>query len=122
TALRQAAERLAHHSREAALQTETDLSARIAALDSAFTESRTIAETNLQSLRAALAGETTRALAAVAQVQSVAQEMEQWPAKIGELANTTQQELERSATDLVEAQSRELARRAEQDIAAWTDR
>ncbi len=121
-ASQQAADRLAQHSRETASQVENEISGRIAAMSASFADASAIAESKLESLRAALSEETARAQAALAQMQSSAEGLAEWPTRIGELANTAQQELERRATDLVEAQSRELANRAEQNIAAWTDR
>jgi hypothetical protein len=121
-AARRAAERLAQDSQAAAGRLEGEINARLAAMTQTFSEAGTAAEKKIEALHTALDEESRRANEALAQVQSIAQRVEDQVARLATLTETAQQDLQRRASALVEAQSEELARRAEQSVTTWTGR
>jgi hypothetical protein len=122
SAAQQTAERIARNSQQTTQQLERDLSARISAIEAAFAQAHDAAEADLQSLRASLANEYARAQDSVHEIQSASQQAGEWPSKISEMTQTAQRELERRAAALVEAESQQLALRAQENLAAWTQR
>ena len=119
SAARQAAERLANHSQESAQRLESEIGERVTAMRTAFGESIAAAENSLvETLRASVTHEAARAQEVLSQVQSATRGMEEWASQLAGLTQTAQEDLQRRATGLVEAQSQELARRAEESIAA----
>jgi hypothetical protein len=121
-AAQHASERLMQTSRQEGERLEQELRSRLAAARNEFAESRSLVEGQIEVLRATLAGENARAHDALRQTQIVSQSLEEWPAKVGELTKAAQLELERRASAVVEAESRQLASRAQESIAAWTER
>jgi hypothetical protein len=120
SAAQKSAERLARNSQSTAERLENELGSRISSLGKVFAEATAEAESKLNALRTAVQGETARAQGALAQVQSAALGIDEHAAKFDVAARNAQQELQRRAATVLEAQSRELARRAEGALAAWT--
>ena len=122
SAAQKSAERLARHSQATAERLENELGSRISSLGKVFAEATAEAEAKLGALRTSVQGETARAQGALSQVQSAALGIEEQTGKFDALARNAEQELQRRAATVLEAQSRELARRAEGALAAWTER
>jgi hypothetical protein len=122
SAAQKSAERLARHSQSTAERLENELGSRISSLGKVFAEATAEAEAKLNALRTSVLGETARAQGALSQVQSAALGIEEQTGKFDALTRNAQQELQRRAATVLEAQSRELARRAEGALAAWTER
>ena len=122
SAAQKSAERLARHSQATAERLENELGSRISSLGKVFAEATAEAETKLNALRTSVQGETARAQGALAQVQSAALGIEEQTGKFDALTRNAVQELQRRAATVLEAQSRELARRAETTLADWTQR
>jgi hypothetical protein len=122
SAAQRSAERLARHSQATAERLENELGSRISSLGKVFVEATGEAEAKLGALRTSVLGETARAQGALAQVQSAALGIEEQTGKFEALTRSAQQELQRRAATVLEAQSRELARRAEGALADWTAR
>jgi len=122
SAAQKSAERLARHSQATAERLENELGSRISSLGKVFAEATAEAEAKLGALRTSVLGETARAQGALSQVQSAALGIEEQTGKFDALTRNAQQELQRRAATVLEAQSRELARRAEGALAAWTTR
>ena len=122
SAAQRSAERLARHSQATAERLENELGSRISSLGKVFAEATGEAESKLGALRTSVLGETARAQGALAQVQSAALGIEEQTGKFEALTRSAQQELQRRAATVLEAQSRELARRAEGALTDWTAR
>jgi hypothetical protein len=122
SAAQQAAERLRNNFEMTATQFDQDMQARHAVLGSSLAETRSTAESSLEALRGFLANETAKAQETLGQLRSASEAMEGWSNRAGEITRSAQQELERRAAAVVEAESRQLASRAEEGIAAWTGR
>jgi len=122
SAAQKSAERLARHSQATAERLENELGSRISSLGKVFAEATAEAEAKLGALRTSVLGETARAQGALSQVQSAALGIEEQTGKFDALTRSAQQELQRRAATVLEAQSRELARHAEGALAAWTER
>ena len=122
SAAQKSAERLARHSQATAERLENELGSRISSLGKVFAEATAEAESKLGALRTSVLGETARAQGALSQVQSAALGIEEQAGRFDALTRNVQQELQRRAATVLEAQSRELARRAEGALAAWTER
>ena len=122
SAAQKSAERLARHSQATAERLENELGSRISSLGKVFAEATAEAEAKLGALRTSVLGETARAQGALSQVQSAALGIEEQTGKFEALTRNAQQELQRRAATVLEAQSRELARRAEGALASWTER
>jgi hypothetical protein len=122
SAMQQAGERLARNAQLAGEQAERDLALRIGearkALDGVAQES----ENRLDDLRVSLTHENERAQESMRQLQSVENRIEDQAAQLSGLAHTAEQALEQRATALLDAQSQEMARRAEAAIATWAER
>jgi hypothetical protein len=121
-AAQKSAERLARNSQATAERLENELGSRISSFGKAFAEATAEAEAKLNALRTSVQGETARALGALAQVQSAALSVDEHAAKFDSVTRNVQQELQRRAATVLEAQSRELARRAEGVLAEWTEK
>jgi hypothetical protein len=122
SASQKTAERLARHSQATAERLENELGSRISSLGKVFAEATAAAEAKLGALRTSVLGETARAQGALSQVQSAALGIEEQTGRFDALTRSAQQELQRRAATVIEAQSRELARRAEGALATWTER
>jgi hypothetical protein len=122
SAAQRSAERLARNSQATAERLENELGSRISSLGKVFAEATAEAEAKLNALRTAVQGETARAQGALAQVQSAALGIDEHAAKFDAVTRSAQQELQRRAATVLEAQSRELARRAEGALAIWTEK
>jgi len=118
SAAQKSAERLARHSQATAERLENELGSRISSLGKVFAEATAEAESKLGALRTSVLGETARAQGALSQVQSAALGIEEQAGRFDALTRNVQQELQRRAATVLEAQSRELARRAEGALAA----
>jgi hypothetical protein len=122
SAAQRSAERLARHSQATAERLENELGSRISSLGKVFAEASAEAEIKLNALRTSVQGETARAQGALAQVQSAALTIEEQTGKFDALTRNALQELQRRSATVLEAQSRELARRAESTLADWTQK
>jgi hypothetical protein len=122
SAAQKSAERLARHSQTTADRLESELGSRISSLGKVFAEAMSEAEQRLNALRAAVQSEMLRAQGALAQVESATIGVEEHAAKLDGVARNSHQELQRRAATVIEAQSRELARRAEDLLATWTEK
>jgi hypothetical protein len=122
SASQKSAERLARHSQATAERLENELGSRISSLGKVFVEATAEAEQKLNALRTAVQGETARAQGALAQVQAAALGIDEHASKFDAVTRNAQQELQRRAATVVEAQSRELAGRAEDLLSAWTEK
>lgn len=122
SAAQRSAERLARNSQSTAERLESELGSRISSLGKVFAEATAEAEAKLGAMRAAVQGEAARAQGVLAQVQSAALGVDEHAARFEAVARNAQQELQRRAATVQEAQSRELARRAEDALASWTEK
>jgi hypothetical protein len=122
SAAQKAAERLTRNSQAAADRVENELGSRFSSLGKVFAEATGEAEQKLNTLRAAMQIETSRAKGAMAQLQSAGLGIDEHAARIDSVTRNAHQELQRRAATVLEAQSRELAHRAEELLASWTDR
>jgi hypothetical protein len=122
TAKAQLTEQLAQHARSVGERVETDLALRVGEISNAFVETANDAEARLNVLRASLDQGNERALESVRKFQAIESQVGSQAGKLQEMAGAVEQALEQRAIALLEAQSQEMARRAEAAVAAWTDR
>jgi hypothetical protein len=122
SAAQRSAERLARNSQATAERLENELGSRISSLGKVFAEATAEAEQKLGALRTTVQGETARVQGTLAQIQSAAFGIDEHAAKFDAVSRNAQQELQRRAATVLEAQSRELARRAEGVLATWTEK
>jgi hypothetical protein len=122
SARQQLAERLAHQAQSAGEQVERDLALRIGEISKAFLDAAHDWETRLNTLRASLDQGNERAQESVRKLQSFEQQIEDQAARLQGIGGATGQALEQRASALLEAQSREMARRAEDAITTWAQR
>ncbi len=118
SAAQKSAERLGRNAQATAERLENELGSRISSLGKVFAEATAEAESRLNTLRTTVQGEAARAQAALAQMQSVALSIDEHAAKFETLRRNAQQELQRRAATVLEAQSRELGRHAETVLAS----
>ena len=118
SAAQKSAERLGRNVQATAERLENELGSRISSLGKVFAEATAEAESRLNTLRTTVQGEAARAQAALAQMQSVALSIDEHAAKFETLRRNAQQELQRRAATVLEAQSRELGRHAENALAS----
>ena len=122
SAAQRSAERLARNSQATAERLENELGSRISSFGKVFAEATAEAEQKLGALRTTVQGETARVQGTLAQIQSAAFGIDEHAAKFDAVSRNAQQELQRRAATVLEAQSRELARRAEGVLATWTEK
>jgi hypothetical protein len=122
SARRQLAERLAHQAQSAGEQVERDLALRIGEISKAFLDAAHDWEARLNEQRAALDRGNERAQESVRKLQSFEQQIEDQAVRLQGIAGATGQALEQRASALLEAQSQEMARRAEDAITTWSQR
>jgi len=122
SAAQNAAERLRSNFQQTSMQLEQEMQDRAAAMGTALAESRAATEGSIETLRTYLANETAQAQETLNQIRSASQGMEDWSARAAEITRSAQQELERRAAAVVEAESRQLASSVEEGIAAWKGR
>jgi hypothetical protein len=122
SAQQQLVERLARHAQSAGEQVERDLALRIAEISGAFVDAANDSEARLNVLRASLDQGNERAQESVLKLQSIENQIENQTAKLHGIARAVEQALEQRASSLLEAQSQEMARRAEGAITAWAER
>ena len=122
SARQQLVERLASQAHSAGEQVEKDLALRIGEISTAFLDAAHDWEARLNSLRASLDQGNERAHESMRKLQSVENQIEDQAAKLQGMAGATEQALEQRAGALLEAQSHEMARRAEDAIATWAQR
>jgi hypothetical protein len=118
----QLVERLARDAQSAGEQVEKDLAQRLGEMGQAFAESANDTESRLNALRASLDQENERAQGSLRNLQSFGNQLEDQAAKLPGIARAAEQALEQRASALLEAQSAEMARRAEGAIIAWAER
>jgi hypothetical protein len=122
TAKAQLGDQLAQHARTVGERVETDLALRVGEISNAFVETANDSEARLNVLRASLDQGNERALESVRKFQAIESQIENQTGKLHEMARAVEQALEQRAIALLEAQSQEMARRAEAAVAAWTER
>ena len=122
SAQQQLVERLAHHGQLAGEQVERDLAVRIGEISRAFADAANDSEARLHVLRASLDQGNERAQESVRKFQSIENQIETQTAQLHGIARAVEQTLEQRASALIEAQSQEMARRAEGAIASWVER
>jgi hypothetical protein len=122
SAAQKAAERLARNSQAASDRIESELGSRLSSFGRVFAEAAADAERKLAALQASLDGETARARQSLSEVQAASSAIEEFTAELNELKAGVRGEVERSAAALLDAQSREMDRRAQIAMVAWTER
>ncbi|PYU23305.1 MAG: hypothetical protein DMG32_16490 [Acidobacteria bacterium] len=115
-------ERVARHAQSAGEHVERELALRIAEKSKTFADVANASEARLNLLRASLDQESERAQESVRSLQSIENQIDNQTAKIHGVARAVEQALEQRASALLEAQSQEMARRAEGAIIAWAER
>ncbi len=115
-------ERLGQHAKAVGEQVETDAALRIGEISRTFAETANDTEAGLNVLRASLDQGNVRALEFVRQFQAIESQIENQTSKLQGFAHSVEQALEQRASALLEAQSQEMARRAEGAIAGWAER
>jgi hypothetical protein len=115
-------ERVARHAQSAGEHVERELALRIAEKSKTFADVANDSEARLNLLRASLDQESERAQESARSLQSIENQIENQTAKIHGVARAVEQALEQRASALLEAQSQEMARRAEGAIIAWAER
>lgn len=115
-------ERLARHAQSAGEHIERELALRVGEMSKAFADAANNSEAKLNLLRASLDQENERAQEAARKLQSIERQIENQSAKLTEIAAAVEQALEQRASALLEAQSHEMARRAEGAITMWAER
>ena len=122
TAKEQLAEQLAQHARSVGERVETDLALRIGEISNAFVDTANDSEARLNVLRASMDQGNERALESVRKFQAIESQIENQAGKLHEMARAVEQALGQRASALLEAQSQEMARRAESAIVTWAER
>ena len=122
SARQQLAERLAHEAQSAGEQVQRDLALRIGEISKAFLDAAHDWEARLNTLRASLDQGNERAQESMRKLQSFENQIEEQTAKLQGIAGATAQALEQRSSSLLEAQSHEMARRAEDAITTWAQR
>ena len=122
SAKRELTERLGRHAQSVGEQVQTDLALRIGEISSTFVETANDSEARLNVLRASLDQGNERALESVRKFQAIEGQIENQTGKLQAMAHTVEQALEQRAAALLEAQSQEMARRAQGAITAWAER
>ena len=122
SAKQQLAGRLAHQAQSAGEQVERDLGLRIGEISKAFLDAAHDWEARLNTLRASLDQGNERAQESMRKLQSFENQIGDQAAKLQGIAGATAQALEQRTSALLEAQSHEIARRAEDAIATWAQR
>jgi hypothetical protein len=122
SARQQLVERLTNQAQSAGEQVEKDLALHIGEISKAFLDAAHDWEARLNSLRASLDQGNERAQESMRKLQSAENQMEDQAAKLQGMAAATEQALEQRASALLEAQSHEMSRRAENAISMWAQR
>jgi hypothetical protein len=122
SAKQQFVERLARHAQSAGEHVERELALRTAEMNKGFAEAAHQSEARLDALRVSLDKENERGLESVRKLQAIENQIANHSANFGEIAGAAEQALERRAGALLEAQSQEMARRAERAISTWAER
>jgi hypothetical protein len=122
SARQQLVERLTNQAQSAGEQVEKDLALHIGEISKAFLDAAHDWEARLNSLRASLDQGNERAQESMRKLQSSENQIEEHAAKLQGMAAATEQSLEQRASALVEAQSHEMSRRAEDAIITWAQR
>lgn len=115
-------ERLARHAQSAGEHIERELALRVGEMSKAFAHAANDSEAKLNLLRASLDQENERAQESARKLQSIERQVENQSAKLTEIAAAVEQALEQRAGALLEAQSHEMARRAEGALTIWAER
>ena len=115
-------ERLARHAQSAGEHVEREIALRVGEMSKAFADAANDSEAKLNLLRASLDQENERAQESAQKLQSIERQIENQSAKLTEIARAVEQALEQRASALLEAQSHEMARRAEGAITMWAER
>lgn len=115
-------ERLVRHAQSAGEHIERELALRVGEMSKAFADAANDSEAKLNLLRASLDQENERAQESVRKLQSIERQIENQSAKLAEIAAAVAQALEQRASALLEAQSHEMARRAEGALTIWAER
>lgn len=122
SAKQQLADRLARQAQSAGEEVERELGLRIGEIGKAFLDAAHDWEARLNRLRASLDQGNERAQESMRKLQSAENQIEDHAARLQGIAGATEQALEQRASALLEAQSHEMARRAEDAIATWSQR
>ena len=122
SAKQQLVERLARHGQSAGEQVEREIALRIGEISRAFADAANDSEARLNVLRASLDQGNERAQESVRKFQSIESQIESRTTQLHGIARAVEQTLEQRAGALIEAQSHEMARRAEGAIASWVER
>jgi DNA anti-recombination protein RmuC len=126
SAKQQLLDRLAQDTQSNWERIERELSSRLGELNKNFTDAAGGAERKLDDLRVSLIEGNERAEASLANLRSLenqlARQIEDQSARLAGLAQAAEQAFADRAAALLDAQSQEMARRAEGDIATWSER
>jgi len=119
-------ERLARHTQSAGEQIERDFSLRLGEVSKAFSDTANDSESRLDKLRASLDQANEQVQESLRKLQSIenqiSSQIDDQTAKLNGLAQAAEQALAERSTALLEAQSQEMARRAEGAITTWAER
>jgi hypothetical protein len=118
----QLAERLTRHAQSAAEQAERELARRVSEISKAFLDAANDSEARLNMLRASLDQGNEHAQESVRNLYALQSRIEEQAGKLSGISRAVEQALEQRASALLEAQSQEMARRAEGALGTWAER
>ena len=122
SAKQQFVERLALHAQSAGEHIERELALRVNQMSKAFTEAANDSEAKLNVLRTSLDQEHERAQESARKLLAIEGQIDNQAARLEGMARAVEQALEQRAGALLDAQSNEMARRAEGAISSWAER
>jgi hypothetical protein len=122
SAKQQFVDKLARHAQSAGEHIERELALRMADMNTAFAEAANQAEVRLNTLRASFERENERGLDFVRKLQSIESQIQNYSANLDGITRAAEQAFHRRADALLEVQSQEITRRAEQAIKLWAER
>ena len=122
SAKQQFVERLARHAQSAGEHVERELGLRTAQMSKSFAEAASQSEGQLEALRASLDHENERAQESVRKLKSIETQIATHSANLDGISRAAEQTLQHRAGALIEAQSQEMAHRAERAITSWAER
>ncbi|MGH9594446.1 MAG: hypothetical protein ACRD5L_15250, partial [Bryobacteraceae bacterium] len=112
-AARRSRENFLRTAEEAAQQVQQQVQHRISVIGQAFSQVTAEAEGNLELLRESVGHETTRASAAISQLQLSMGQVDARRAEFSSLVDASAEELARRSQAILEAQSQEMTRRSD---------
>jgi hypothetical protein len=115
-------DKLARHAQSASEHIERELGLRTAQMSKAFAEAANEAEVRLNTLRSSFEQENERGLDSVRKLQMIENQIQNYSASLDGITHAAEQAFHRRADVLLELQSQEMTRRAEQAINLWAER